>query len=170
MNKEYVLIYCERSGIDAEKSEILLVLKNRPDIQKGFYNMPGGAVEAGENPFQAAERELLEETGYKVNGNLVHVGTIKDMGDHYGIHVFKADLKSPFSEISPRQSETETVDWKPIGKILKSPNLIPNLRIIIPLIRGGATDWIIEARLLENYGPNHNLMVWFPTYRKSDEN
>jgi 8-oxo-dGTP pyrophosphatase MutT (NUDIX family) len=170
MSKKYVLIYCERTGFNSDSSEILLVQKNRPEIQNGFYNLPGGAIENNESPSQAAERELFEETGYRINNDLALVGTVKDVGDNYGIYVFKADIKSPFSEISPRPSETESVEWKSISKILKSDRLIPNLRVIIPIIRGGGTDWVIEAKLLHSYGPNHNLSIWFPTYIKSEEN
>lgn len=32
----------------------------------GLYAMPGGTVEAGENPVEAAEREVVEETGLEV--------------------------------------------------------------------------------------------------------
>lgn len=36
---------------------------------------PGGVIDQGETPAQAAERELLEETGYKA-GKIVHLGSM----------------------------------------------------------------------------------------------
>jgi 8-oxo-dGTP diphosphatase len=36
---------------------------------KGFWSLPGGFVDAYEDPILAAERECLEETGLKINVN-----------------------------------------------------------------------------------------------------
>ncbi len=57
---------------DAEK-RILLVLRNRqPGIHK--WGLPGGFVENGESPAEAAARELEEETGLIASpGKLINV-------------------------------------------------------------------------------------------------
>ena len=51
-NKDYVMLAKRRHGKDIEFG--------------GFWAPFSGAVERGEQPFQAAERELLEETGIKI--------------------------------------------------------------------------------------------------------
>jgi ADP-ribose pyrophosphatase len=43
---------------------IVLVRMYRPGPGRVLYDLPGGYVEAGEAPAKAASRELLEETGY----------------------------------------------------------------------------------------------------------
>lgn len=48
-----------------ERGQILLV-RRANDPQRGLWTMPGGFMDAGEDPRQAAERECLEETGLQV--------------------------------------------------------------------------------------------------------
>ena len=54
-------------------NKVILAKQFRPGPEKILMEIPGGVVDADENPEQSAERELLEETGYK--GNLKFVGT-----------------------------------------------------------------------------------------------
>ncbi len=51
-------LICDESG------RILLVLRNR-EPGKALWGLPGGFVESGENPIDAARREIEEETGIK---------------------------------------------------------------------------------------------------------
>jgi 8-oxo-dGTP diphosphatase len=44
----------------------ILLAKRNIDPQKGFWSLPAGFVDAGEDPVQAAVRECLEETGLVV--------------------------------------------------------------------------------------------------------
>lgn len=46
-------------------SELVLVRQFRHGINALTLELPGGCVEAGEDPARSAERELLEETGYQ---------------------------------------------------------------------------------------------------------
>jgi ADP-ribose pyrophosphatase len=48
-----------------EKRRILLVRQYRLPAEKYLWELPAGKVDPGENPLQAAKRELAEETGYK---------------------------------------------------------------------------------------------------------
>jgi ribonuclease HI len=48
--------------------EVLLVRRSNSDSRAGFYELPGGAVDPGENLEAAAMREVKEETGLNLNG------------------------------------------------------------------------------------------------------
>lgn len=48
-----------------DRSRILLVRQFRLPADKYLWELPAGRLDEGENPLQAARRELREETGYK---------------------------------------------------------------------------------------------------------
>ena len=47
------------------ESQVLMVRQFRHGIQEETWEFPGGMVDPGESPLQAAQRELLEESGYQ---------------------------------------------------------------------------------------------------------
>ena len=47
--------------------EIIMVEQWRYPLGKTLIEVPAGKLERGEDPFEAAQRELLEETGYKAH-------------------------------------------------------------------------------------------------------
>ncbi len=47
-----------------DEGEVVLVRQYRPPIERMELGLPAGLVEAGEEPEDAARRELSEETGY----------------------------------------------------------------------------------------------------------
>tara|TARA_B100000242_G_scaffold213968_1_gene155921 strand:- start:2677 stop:3243 length:567 start_codon:yes stop_codon:yes gene_type:complete len=59
-----------------QKNEIVLVEQFRPAVNKKTLELPGGIVEKNNSPIDVAKRELLEETGFKVNGKLEKLGKI----------------------------------------------------------------------------------------------
>jgi ADP-ribose pyrophosphatase len=61
-------------------NKIIVVKQFRPGRQRMMWEIPGGGVEPGEEPVQAAQRELLEEAGY-IPGKIEPLG--KYGGDAY---------------------------------------------------------------------------------------
>ncbi len=54
--------------------KVVVAKQYRPGPEKVLYELPGGMVDAGEVPEEAAKREFLEETGYAIEGELVFIG------------------------------------------------------------------------------------------------
>jgi len=55
--------------------QVLLVRQYRYPLHRAFIEFPAGKIDAGESPRQTAERELIEETGYRA-GNFTELTTI----------------------------------------------------------------------------------------------
>lgn len=48
-----------------EPDKVILIKQYRYSIDEELYELPAGRIEIGEDPFPCAQRELIEETGYK---------------------------------------------------------------------------------------------------------
>lgn len=55
--------------------DVVLVRQWRQPVGGFTLELPSGGVDAGEDPFEAAGRELLEETGYRAEG-LAHLTSV----------------------------------------------------------------------------------------------
>lgn len=145
---EYVVVY--PWVVDIAKTQRLpLVLKKRPEHLEGMLNLPGGKINEGESIVDAAVRELLEETGLEQVQDYdpmcycpaEHLGTIQ--GTKSLIHCVRVPIVSR-QELKPGATEDEEVKWYSMPDLLRLPSLMPNLRLVIPLMDCSAKDWIIR--------------------------
>lgn len=73
-----------------EDNQVYLVKQWRPGIEREQFELPGGGLEDGEDPKEAAGRELTEETGL-VAGEMIHLGTLNYSPYSSGVrHMFLA--------------------------------------------------------------------------------
>jgi ADP-ribose pyrophosphatase YjhB (NUDIX family) len=80
--------------------DVLLVRHTYRD--RGRWHIPGGHVEAGESPLDAAVREAREEVGVRVEGARV-VGTVR----------FKADFRSHLTKIITAHAASRAIRLDP---------------------------------------------------------
>ena len=71
-------------AVYAERDGKILLLKRAGGAGTGLWFLPGGAMERGETPEDAARRELEEEAGLVPTGPLVPIGC-------YFMHVYNTD-------------------------------------------------------------------------------
>jgi ADP-ribose pyrophosphatase len=93
--------------------QVVLVREYRPGPEQSLLELPGGSVAPGEEPLEAARRELLEETGYE--GDLRAVGPIVDCA--YSTrrrHTFVATGARQVQQPSPHDGEFPEVALMPL--------------------------------------------------------
>lgn len=93
--------------------QILLIHQYRHSVKKWLWEIPGGGLEEGEDIRRAAERELLEETGYKMKG-------YQDLGFYYpsaGISTEIAYLCATECELERHEPKREPLEKIHIGLV-----------------------------------------------------
>lgn len=148
--REYVLVLPKKSPKSPRPNEVLLVLKDKPEWQAGRLNLCGGKIEPGETPIEAAERELKEESGLDaidmhVCGKMIGTAGNTIDGEDWIVWCLRCDLLWDVY-IKPRAIETEKVDWY---KHWDNKRLMPNLKVIIPLLLMDITGWTITDQTTE---------------------
>jgi mutator protein MutT len=87
------VVYAERGD------EILLLQRAEGTALAGEWFLPGGLVEPGEVPEDAARRELAEEAGVEIEGELELVGCY--LMHVYGHDMLQLSYRGPVSEKGP---------------------------------------------------------------------
>lgn len=113
----------------AQQDNLLLVRRvNEP--QRGLWTMPGGFMDAGEDPRRAAERECAEETGLRVQVTEL-IDIVSRPANSPGAHLilyFRGTYLS--GELCPAD-DAERADFFPIGELpplaFESPEWIKQL-------------------------------------------
>ncbi|HVF19876.1 MAG TPA: NUDIX hydrolase [Mycobacteriales bacterium] len=96
---------------------LLLLWRHRFITDTWGWEIPGGRIDAGENPEQAARREVLEETGWSP-GPLTHLLTYNPQNGiaDQSFHLFLADGASYVGEPTD-PGESERVEWVPVDEV-----------------------------------------------------
>jgi ADP-ribose pyrophosphatase len=97
------------------EDEVLLVREFRPGVEEVLGELPGGAVDEGEEPLEAARRELLEETGYA--GEVEYAGGMVDCAYSTRIrHTFVARGCVKIQDLTPDEGESPELEIISLGE------------------------------------------------------
>lgn len=103
-----------------KEKKVIMVRQYRPGPEKVFLDLPGGFIDKGEKPLDAAKRELLEETGY--TGKLKELG--KETSSAYSneeVYCFLATDCKKVKDPKPDDAEflkVELIDISHLRKIV----------------------------------------------------
>lgn len=112
------------------RRKVCLILKEKPNWQKGRYNGIGGKQEKGETTEETCIREVKEEIGLDIqltSANAVCNILVAD-GQDTRVFFFRYFL---LSHQLPHQCEQETIQWFDVNNL--PPNMIVNLNWLIPM-------------------------------------
>ncbi len=93
-------------------NKVILAKQFRPGPEKVLLELPGGGLEAGEEPIEGIERELLEETGYK--GNIKLVGTCLEDG-------YSTMIRYVFVAIDCKKVQEQELDENEFIEVVEMP-------------------------------------------------
>lgn len=107
-------------GVVVREGRVLLVRRGK-EPALGEWAIPGGSVELGETLQQAVERELLEETGLKVEaGEVCHVfeAVKRDEDGRIQFHYVIIDLLADYVSGEPAPSgDASEAAWLPFTEM-----------------------------------------------------
>lgn len=148
-----------------ENQNVLVIHKERPAWQAGRINLPGGKMEAVDvDPIAAIVREMEEETGwYAIRTDCELVGEIHDNDSC----IYVVRINSLYGPGRRRSVETENIELLPWRELQIDPRLIPNLRLVIPLVQSEVRGWKIQDDMPSAGQSDHSFQVVVPTYLPS---
>ena len=123
--------------------KVLVLKRGEKEVDfPGWYMLPGGKQESDETPLQTAIRETFEETGVNVVKPKLKVIATHDHSYRakvYLVYIFSAD-KFSGELIQSREGEAM---WMPLGELLNSSKLYPDLKRHIGMITSRLGDEVL---------------------------
>src|SRR5205823_10718939 len=109
----------EAAGVlvhDPDKG-VLLIYRHRFIVDRWGWEVPAGRVDAGESPVDAARREALEETGWRVTGELEPLCSFEPMSGRADtvFHAFYGRGAEYVGEPA-NVNEASRVEWIPVSE------------------------------------------------------
>ena len=114
-----------------KNQEAILIKQFRYGIQKAILELPGGSVDEGESPLEAAKRELMEETGY-ASDTFIEVGCTSPNPAIYTNRVYSflaTDVEQVGNQHDDETIEVSLVPLEDVIAMAKNGNLIHSLNL-----------------------------------------
>lgn len=119
-----------------EQGEIVLIRNHRHPIDTTLWELPSGTLEQGEEPAEAAPRELLEETGYKGSNisPLLHFFSMPGLGNQILYAFVAKGLDYIGQKLDPGEViDVEVHNWTQVEAMIRSGKICDAKTLVILL-------------------------------------
>lgn len=124
-------ILCNRKG------EVLLIKRSRNNKTfRGFWQLPEGKIEFGEQPVEALAREIKEELGCRLTSTQPATASsaiVNFQGVSY--HLLRICFNVGWKGVIKLSKEHENHRWVNIQEVSKLPKLVPGTKEIIKTLK-----------------------------------
>ncbi len=130
----------------SKQPEFFLVHPGGPfwkNKDSGAWSIPKGEFETGEDPLEAAKREMKEETGFRVSGKFIKLTPVKQSGGKI-VHAWALEYDLDPARIKSNEFEME---WPPRSGKMKS----------FPEVDRG--DWFPAAEAKEKINKSQGALI-----------
>lgn len=109
----------------------LLLIRRLHEPDAGYWNAIGGKIDRGEDPLDAAQRELWEETGIRAVLDFRGVATaiVRSTGEHWCIFLFSAHLE----DLAVTASSEGPLRWVAPDE-LATLSVLPDIPLLLPSV------------------------------------
>jgi mutator protein MutT len=139
LGKDGAKYYGKRgAGIIFTDGQKILLLRRADGDHRNTWGQPGGKVEPGETPIDAAVRESKEECGV-VTGSRIAQFEEKDGGHQWTTYIYKID--KPFKcKLSHEHNKWKWFEFEELDNIDLHPKLKENIDLYIKRIKQSEGD------------------------------
>lgn len=126
-------------GRKVTDQHFLVIRRSAKVIAPRRLCFPGGGIEPGESPEQAARREFFEEVG----GTIKNLRRIWENVTPWHVHLdwFRADLASPPGSLRFDPAEVEEILWLTLADLLAAPDTLESNAPFLKKMIAGEIGW-----------------------------
>lgn len=147
-----------------EEDKVVAIQYKSPNSKAGYYDIPGGKIEEGETPIQAAIREVKEETTLEIQ-KLEEKGK---MVISYPDRIFDFDVYITNEyQGEPKETNENKTSLIRIEQLLKEPKLLSNICILSPFFRQALLQ--TNKKFFMNIEVDENETIQSITYRLEEK-
>lgn len=165
-NSAVMILLCE----DEKNNDINIIFEVRSNnlrTQPGDICLPGGMIEEGESPKDAAIRETMEELNLKKE-DIEYIGDMDYFISPYGMFMYPFVSKTKLEKILPSNEEVDHIFTVPLKFFMENTPLLYELEIgainkegfPFHLINGGEKYKFRHGKLKEYFYKYDNYVIW----------